>query len=80
VLAVEGERALKEAGAGGAVLGGEQLGIGQPRVVVDRDVQVLPAGLRERWTPSARIRLPTVQKQPSFFVSTWTSSPGRSRS
>ena len=33
----------KEAGAADGVAAGEQLGIGEPRVVVDRDVQVLPA-------------------------------------
>jgi hypothetical protein len=43
VLAVVADCPLEEGGAGGAVVGGEQLGVGEPRVVVDRDVQVLPA-------------------------------------
>jgi hypothetical protein len=33
--------------------------------------------LRLRWTPSWGMRLPTIQKQPSFLESTCTSSPAR---
>src|SRR5215211_4657313 len=69
VVAVEADRAFEEGGAGGAVVGRERLGVGQPRVVVDGHVQILPAGAAVRWTPSARMRLPTIQNRPSRFVS-----------
>ena len=38
-----GQRALEKRGTGGRIVGREHLGIGQPRRVIDRDVQILPA-------------------------------------
>ena len=43
VLPVPGGCTLEEADTGVRVLAGQQLGVSEPRVVVDRDVQVLPA-------------------------------------
>src|SRR2546422_10596864 len=80
-LAVPGLCPAQEGHAVGGALAGEQLGVGQTRVVVDREVEVLPAGVPVTAAgsgPSAR--LPKVQKRPSFLMSTWTSSPGRARS
>jgi len=62
------------------VLAGQDFGVGQPRVIVDSDVQMLPADVPVRFAGSFRMRLPTAWKRPSFFVSTCKSSPGRSRS
>jgi hypothetical protein len=84
LLPIPGEGALEEADAGLGILARQQLGIGQPRVVVDRDVQVLPAdppvalGTRPARSPSTR--LPGSQKRPSLFVSMCKSSPACSRS
>src|ERR671930_2087643 len=43
VAAVEGDRALQEAGRGRGLLVAEDLRVGEAAVVVDRDVDVLPA-------------------------------------
>jgi hypothetical protein len=45
LLGVPREGAGEEGGAVGGAVGAEQLGVGESRVVVDRDVQVLPAGV-----------------------------------
>src|SRR5436190_861567 len=44
-LAVPGLCPAQEGHAVGGALAGEQLGVGQTRVVVDREVEVLPAGV-----------------------------------
>ena len=45
MLGVPADSAVKECGAGGGVLTGEDFGVGQARVIVDGDVQVLPPGV-----------------------------------
>ena len=45
-LPVPGERPLKERDGVDGAVGGEHLGVGEPGVVVDGDVDVLPAGAR----------------------------------
>jgi hypothetical protein len=80
LLAVPGERAGEEGGARLTVLARRDLGVGEARMVVDatwRKCQPAPV-LRRLLAP--RIRLPTCQKRLSRFVSTWRSSPARSRS
>ncbi len=49
-------------------------------MVIDRHVEILPAGVGAAVHPSWRMRFPTSQKRPSFLMSTCKSSPGRSRS
>ena len=44
VVGIPGVCAAKERDAIGRALAGQQLAVGQPRVVVDREVEVLPAG------------------------------------
>ena len=44
LLAVPAEGAFEEGGAGGGAVARADLGVGEPGVVVDRDVQELPAG------------------------------------
>jgi hypothetical protein len=88
VAAVERERAAEEADSGGCFLVCEDLGVGEAAVVVDGDVDVLPAGRPAQLTlvaaslagRSPLIRCPTPAIRASFFTSTWTSSPGRDRS
>ena len=45
LLAIPGDRTLEEGRAVVLAFARSQLAVGQPRVVVDRDVQVLPAGM-----------------------------------
>ena len=88
VAPVEGDCAAEEADGGGGLLVGEDFGVGEAAVVVDRDVDVLPAagavdvrrcappeiaGAADAVAGAAAIR-------PSFLMSMWTSSPGRVRS
>jgi hypothetical protein len=51
VVGVPGDGSLEEAAAGVCVLAGEQLGVGEPGVIIDGDMQVLPADTAIlRWT------------------------------
>src|SRR4030095_11908832 len=43
---IPGDRTLEKRTAGGTALVRQDLDVGQPRVIVDRDVDVLPAGPR----------------------------------
>lgn len=52
LLGVPTDGAVKESGAGRGVLASQDFGIGQPGVIVDGDVQVLPAGVAS--TPDAQ--------------------------
>ncbi len=92
VAGEEGERSAEEADCGCGLLVGEDLGVGEAAVVVDGDVDVVPAcgaavvavrvaAARSAW-PAGRkpTRLPAAWKRPSFLTSMWTSSPGRERS
>ena len=77
-----GERPAEEGGGAGLALVGQDLGIGQARGIVDRDVQGLPANAvmavdRAGRRPVMRWPMPAIL--PSFLVSMWISSPGRSR-
>ena len=85
------QRAAQKADRGRALLVGEDLGVGQPAVVIDADVDALPAGvadaaavwgvgLRGLAAPVAGDAWPGRRIRPSFFMSTWTSSPGQRRS
>ena len=76
----------EERRAGRALLVGQDLGVGQPGVVIDEGVDVVEA---DPW-PSAVAVEPLARPwarqpppsgiRPSFLTSMWTSSPGRSRS
>jgi hypothetical protein len=73
--------AAPERGGGGLGLIGQDLGISQPVVVVDGGVQVGVAGVGAVLTAGPRVLWPPPSGMlPSFLMSTWTSSPGRSRS
>jgi hypothetical protein len=86
VAAVEGNRTGEEAGRCRGRLILEDFGVGKSAVVVDGDVDELPAGnaglpavdpralLRG---PIAAMRWPTPRIRPSFLTSMWISSPGR---
>jgi hypothetical protein len=87
---VVGDGATQESGSGGGFLVAEDLGIGEAAVIVDRDVDVLPAdgvAVDAGCVPLAgvvvllgpvRQRLPAPPAiRPSFLTSRWTSSPGR---
>jgi hypothetical protein len=76
----------QETGAGGALLVGQDLGVGQPGVVVDQGVHVvepdgwlLDPGLVVDRAAQAR-QPPLAGIFPSLFTSMCTSWPGRSRS
>jgi hypothetical protein len=57
VLGVEGNRGVQEGDSGMALLVGQHAGEGEARVIVDGDVQSLPAGElgRPRRRPSPRM-------------------------
>ena len=79
LLAIPGSRADEEGRAGEAVPA-EQLGVREPRVIIDRYVQPVPASPAALGRiGAATMRLPTVQKRPSFLVSTCRSSPAVAR-
>ena len=93
--AVAGDRRRGRGGGSrprSGLLVGEDLGVGEPAVVVDGDVDVLPADRprrlpcrRCRWRSpccaAAEARWPAPPSiRPSFLTSMWTSSPGRERS
>lgn len=67
----------EKAGASLAAIGGEELGIGETRGVIDSHVQMLPTD-SSRAMPwrSPVMRWPMPSMRPSFLVSTWISSPG----
>lgn len=77
----------QELGAGHDFLIGQGLGVGQPRVVVEGGVQeqipaptiALLVGSSGR-APEGTMAAAVGGTRPSFFISTWTSSPGRARS
>src|SRR5690348_5016376 len=52
VAGVEGNRALEEAGCCGRLLVAEDFGVGEPAVVVDSDVDELPAFLKRASLPA----------------------------
>ena len=72
---------LEEGDGAGLALVGQDLGVGEARGIVDGDVQVLPADaacpVTCRRSPVMRWPMPSIL--PSFLVSMWISSPGRSR-
>jgi hypothetical protein len=91
VAGEELQRAAQKADRGRALLVGEDLGVGQPAVVIDADVDALPAGvadaaavwgvgLRGLAAPVAGDAVAGAQDPPELFMSTWTSSPGQRRS
>jgi len=76
----------QEPGAGGAAFVGQHLDVGQPGVIVHGDMHVVVAHPRSAF---GRVGLGAVAAvgppapgriRPSFWTSTWISSPGRSRS
>jgi hypothetical protein len=78
--AIPGERAGEEGRARPAVFAGQDLRIGQARVVVDRDVEEVPA--RAGAAPAAVLedRLADVPEKVESLAVDWRSSPARSRS
>jgi hypothetical protein len=82
---VEAPRPAEEAGRRLRRLVGQLLDVGEPAVVVDRDVDAVPADALVPARPVAGRRRgfgrpPPGRIRPRFLVSRWTSSPGRSRS
>jgi hypothetical protein len=79
-LGVPGDGAAEERDTIGRGLAREQFGVGEPRVVVDREVDVLPAGSPVAIEPVAVDPLSDRPEATEFLMSTWMSSPGRWRS
>lgn len=74
------QRPQKEAGGGGLALVAQHLDIGQARRVIDGDMDEIPArGPVAAPDPWPVTRWPGWSKRPSFLISRWISSPGRSR-
>jgi hypothetical protein len=73
-----GERPIEEGDGVLLAFARQDLGVGEPRGVVDGDVQVLPADALDAIAPVAGDAGRAMR--PSFLVSMWMSSPGRSRS
>jgi len=63
---VVSQSSLEESGSAGAVFPGQDLSKGDARVVVDGDVDILPARPRVRRLISPWMRAPTALKRPSF--------------
>ena len=73
-----GDCSAQEADGGDGFLIVEDFDVDEPGRVVDADVDVLPAeavGPPPETRPVTR--WPGLPIRPSFFTSTWTSSPGR---
>ena len=75
------QRAIQEGQSAGRTVAGRYFGLGEPRMVVEGDMGVLPAGPRgPRVIPSRWTRSPTCQQRPGFVVSKCSSASGRARS
>jgi hypothetical protein len=76
-----GGGAREETGTSLASLRRQQFGVGEPRAVIDGNVEMLPAQTRLRLlvlSPVMRCPIPSIL--PSFLVSMWISPPGVARS
>lgn len=93
VAGEELDRSPEEGDDGGGFVVAENLGGGQSRAIIDRDVHVLPPGDLARDASgvnasgtASRFAMPMVRApaprsiRPSFLTSIWISSPGRARS
>jgi len=78
VVAKSAERPPEKAGDGGAVIIGSELDVGDPRVIVDGDVQQIPTDAVVAIDIARPVmRWPSPAIRPSFFVSKCSRSPGR---
>jgi hypothetical protein len=92
VAGKEGEGAAEEPDRGGCLFVGEDLGVGEAAVVVDGDVDELPAGLAAQPPGGVEVAAGVVLEPAvdamagaagdatQLLTSMWTSSPGRESS
>ena len=77
---IEAPGSAEEGGGRGRGLIGQFLRVGQPAVVIDRDMDPVPAGPAALVVAGRAPRGGQSAARPSCLVSRWTSSPGRLRS